>query len=385
MKKLNDIVIYDDTHYFSAFPSIVALDNDELLVTFRRAPDRRIYGGKCTHADPNANLVSVRSNDGGKAWSKKPSPVFSHPMGGSQDPCMTRLRDGTILCTSYLFLLQQPQCPAGGTYDNTGIKMTFAGGYFLRSRDGGRHWQGPIIPPSLPNEKATDAFHKPLPTYNRGNILEGSDGLLYWAVVRADKAQDPGTGGSITSVHLIVSADKGDTWQYRCPIAVDAKIGFNETYLYETARGELVAFLRTADELQTVKCAIARSRNRGMSFETWENMGFEGHPFSTARLPDGRVLLTYGYRIEPFGIRARILNDDCTDVTTANEIVIRDDGGYIDRSRKHEGMWWDDHLGRPDDLGYPWPLVFPDGRVLVVYYFNKLGGSRHIAGTWLQV
>jgi hypothetical protein len=301
------------------------------------------------------------------------------------------LPDGAILCASYLWVLQQPHCPAGGTYDNIGWKHTFAGGYLMRSPDGGQRWEGPLLPPPVPGCVATDAFGKPLPAYNRGNILAAGDGLLYWAVVRADKAAHLGTGGSVTSVHLLVSADQGNSWAYRCPIAVDEKVGFNETYLYETADGDIVAFLRTADETRVVSNAVARSRDRGRSFEAFENTGFHGHPHGVARLKDGRVLLTYGYRLEPFGIRARVLNPECTDTAQAAEFIIRDDGGST-------------------DLGYPWPLVFPDGRVLVVYYFNRKGddraqpvaskpaadagvrfegttargGIRYIAGTWLR-
>lgn len=385
MRKLRDIVIYRDPQYFSAFPSIVRRDDGELVVAFRRAPERRPYGGHCTHADPNAQLVLVRSSDGGETWTRHPELIHAHALGGSQDPCMTLLPDGTILCASYLWVLQQPQCPSGGEYDGTGWRHTFAGGYLMRSRDGGQHWEGPILPPPLPGDAATDALGRPIPTYNRGNILVGRDGLLHWAVVRAEKAAHAGTAGSVTSVHLIVSADGGNTWQYRCPVAVDDNVGFNETWLYETDGGDLVAFLRTADEAGVVVNAVARSGDRGWSFGPWQNTGFVGHPHGVARLRDGRVLMAYGYRRIPCGIRARVLNAECTDVATTEEFVIRDDGGS-------------------GDLGYPWPLVFPDGRVLVVYYFNRAddlpatpvadprsqgtttrGGVRMIAGTWLEI
>lgn len=390
MQKLDDIVIYEDDNFFCAFPSIVRRSDGELVVAFRRAPERRPYGGRCTHADPNAQLVLVRSKDDGRTWSSAPELIHAHAFGGSQDPCLTLLPDGTMLCASYLWVLQQPQCPTGGNYDSTGWKHTFAGGYLMRSRDAGRHWEGPITPPPVPGCVGRDALGRALPAYNRGNILVGSDGLLYWAVVRGDSLNLSG-GTARTSVHLMVSADQGDTWQYRCPIAADPKVGFNETYLYETAGGDIVAFLRTADETRVVSNAVARSRDRGKSFEAFQNTGFHGHPHGVARLKDGRVLLTYGYRLDPFGIRARVLNSECTDTAQAAEFVIRDDGGST-------------------DLGYPWPLVFPDGRVLVVYYFNRKGdtrphvvtppvqpaegtrfegttargGIRHIAGTWLR-
>jgi sialidase-1 len=95
-------------------------------------------------------------------------------------------------------------------------------------------------------------------------------------------------------------------------------------------------------------------------------MGFQGHPLNAFRLTDNRVLLTYGYRHKPYGIRARILNAECTDFKTASEIIIRDDGG----SR---------------DLGYTWPVQLDNNRVLVTYYFNLENGTRHIAGTILEI
>ena len=84
------------------------------------------------------------------------------------------------------------------------------------------------------------------------------------------------------------------------------------------------------------------------------------------RLPDNRVLLIYGYRHQPFGIRARILDPECRDTKTAGEMVLRDDGGT-------------------GDLGYPWATIMADGRILVVYYFNQKDGLRHIAGTILEI
>jgi hypothetical protein len=95
-------------------------------------------------------------------------------------------------------------------------------------------------------------------------------------------------------------------------------------------------------------------------------MGFQGHPLNALRLPDNRVLLTYGYRHEPFGIRARVLNAECTDFGTAPEIILRDDGGS-------------------KDLGYTWPVLLDSNRVLVAYYFNKENGTRHIAGSILEI
>ena len=47
--KLEDIVIYRDDKFYSSFPSIVCRPDGELIVAFRRAPDRRPFGEPRSH------------------------------------------------------------------------------------------------------------------------------------------------------------------------------------------------------------------------------------------------------------------------------------------------------------------------------------------------
>jgi len=360
LRKIGDVVIYKDELFYSAFPSIVRRSNGELLVAFRRAPERCKLGESGTsHTDPNSYLVLVRSRDDGKTWSKEPDLIYAHPFGGSQDPCMVQLQDDSLICSSYGWALMQPDAASKLKGTSRHGDFVFLGGYLVRSPDGGRTWQGPIIPPSTPGETVMDPFGKPVPAYNRGAICEGKDGRLYWAVAAS-------TSGSLnkTQTHLLVSSDKGTTWEYSCPLAKDDKVAFNETSLYETPKGDLVAFMRT--EAFDDHTAISRSTDHGKSFQPWKDAGFQGHPHYGLRLPDKRVLLVYGYRHQPFGIRARILDSECTNYRTSEEIVLRDDGGN-------------------GDLGYPWATMISKKRVLVVYYFNEGDETRHIAGTILEV
>jgi hypothetical protein len=187
-------------------------------------------------------------------------------------------------------------------------------------------------------------------------MCEGKDGRLFW-VVAASTATS-----SQTSTHLLISTDKGASWKYSCPVAVDDKVTFNEASIYETPSGQLIAFIRTAGlDDHTV---IARSRDGGRTFGPWDDAKFQGHPHHAIRLPDDRVLLVYGYRHKPFGIRARVLDPECERLDT-RELVLRDDGAN-------------------GDLGYPWAVLVSDRRILVVYYLNIGDGNRHIAGTLLS-
>ena len=358
--KVKDIVIYTNADFYSAFPSVVTRPDGELIVAFRRAPYRQIFGEKGTsHVDPNSYLVLVRSKDNAASWTSEPELIFAHPFGGSQDPCMIQLQDGSIVCSSYGWARVNDD--VAETFDAT-IRhgnFVFMGGYLLHSKDGGDSWQGPIIPPTVPGTAISNVFGDPCPAYNRGAMTQGANGRLYWACAVIAQLNP-----RRTEVHLLTSDDRGYTWSYACPIATDEKASFNETSLYETPQGDLVAFLRTANFNDAT--VVARSTDGGKSFHPWQDSGFQGHPHFALRLPDNRVLLIYGYRHEPYGIRGRILDAECRNFETAEEIILRDDGGN-------------------GDIGYPWATMMADGRVLVTYYFNKSNGLRHIAGTVLAI
>lgn len=360
LRKVEDIVIYRDDKFYSSFPSIVQRRNGELLVAFRRAPERRRLGEKnTTHTDPNSYLVMVRSRDNAKTWSPEPELIYAHPFGGSQDPCMIQLRDGTLVCSSYGWALLNHDYASQMDDSLRHGDFVFLGGWLLRSRDAGRTWQGPILPPHVGADNTPDIFGQPVHAYNRGAMCEGRDGRLYW-VTAANTAVKPRR----TETHLLVSSDQGLNWEYSSLVAADPKITFNESSLYETPKGDLVAFMRTADfNDHTV---IARSTDHGKSFHPWQDAGWQGHPHYALRLPDKRVLLVYGYRHAPYGIRARILDEECTDFAATPEFILRDDGGN-------------------GDLGYPWASLLTKNRALVVYYFNQKGGTRHIAGTVVEI
>ncbi|MBD2703527.1 exo-alpha-sialidase [Spirosoma sp. BT702] len=359
VRKLKDLIIYKDSVFFSAFPSIVKRSNGELLLAFRRAPDRKGFGEKGTnHVDPNSYLVGLRSKDG-ENWPKEPELIYAHAFGGSQDPCLLQLKNGDILCASYGWAFVRPDGIPNlkkPYFETSGA--IFLGGYLVRSTDGGKSWQGPIYPPHLPAELNYSALGEPLPPANRGALYEGKSGRIYWVVVANDQK-----GPYKSSNYLLVSDDKGLTWKYESVVATDDKASFNEASAYETPKGNIVAFLRTAN--MDDQACIARSTDGGKSFK-WEKMGFQGHPLQALRLPDNRVLLVYGYRHKPYGIRARILNAECTDFATAPEMTLREDGGGY-------------------DIGYPWSVQLDKNRVLVVYYYNIDNKTRHIAGTILEI
>ncbi|MCB0089152.1 MAG: exo-alpha-sialidase, partial [Caldilineaceae bacterium] len=102
--------------------------------------------------------------------------------------------------------------------------------------------------------------------------------------------------------------------------------------------------------------------------QSWQKIGQPvadtgrgGNPPTLTKLQDGRLCLVYGYRAEPYGMRARLSADD--GYTWGDDIILRADGGN-------------------HDIGYPRTVQRPDGAVVTVYYYNDApAGERYIAAT----
>jgi hypothetical protein len=91
------------------------------------------------------------------------------------------------------------------------------------------------------------------------------------------------------------------------------------------------------------------------------NTGKGGNPPTLTRLQDGRLCLTYGFRDAPFGIRARLSENNGR--SWEREIILRRDGGN-------------------HDLGYPRTVQRADGMMVTAYYYNdRADGERYIAAT----
>ena len=121
---------------------------------------------------------------------------------------------------------------------------------------------------------------------------------------------------------------------------------------------------------------ITRSTDRGKTWGKVNKTPVWGYPQHLLPLRDGRLLMTYGYRRYPYGIRACISHDGGVTWDMDNEIILRMDGGAGAGKPSRVGNW---------DLGYPVSIELPDGRILTVYYFNQGQSNCHIAGTFWKL
>ena len=134
---------------------------------------------------------------------------------------------------------------------------------------------------------------------------------------------------------------------------------------YLLPSGRMLCTLRSQRDPRGVMWTeIFSSDDAGRTWQFLSRANDFGAPGSLVQMPDGRLVLVYGYRLAPQGIRARVSEDEGR--SWGRELIIREDGG----------SW---------DLGYPNAWAMPNGKVGVIYYFNSKydpvqvnGGVRHI-------
>lgn len=377
IKKLKDITIYKDPFYYIAFPSNITLNNGEILMSCRRALDPRYLltedapdnlKSKVIHVEARSHQALIRLNTDLQQIGA-PETVPLNTQAADQDGSLIRLASGRILLAAFSWYPFPPpfadtvrtyKRPFHGTPETTGSNYLMWGAFTRYTDDNGQTWSNHQYLPAIPNSDDIIPGKRPLlggairglPVENNGEILIPS--------------YTSSKQGLKSGAYCFASSDNGNTWSFRSIVAQDPnnQVDMHEPAFYNTPSGKVICFIRTAnfdDHLVT-----AESLDNGHTWSTWQKRNIIGHPYTPIRLPDNRVLLVYGYRHEPFGIRARLLDAECTNIDTAPEFVIRQDG-----------------LGK--DLGYPWGCVLPDGRVLVTYYFYTQDGIRHIAGSVLEI
>jgi len=130
--------------------------------------------------------------------------------------------------------------------------------------------------------------------------------------------------------------------------------GFGEAVIYKLASGRIIMMVRS-----TAYNPYNNADKKNLLWETYSDDNGKtwcepyptpiwGYPPHILQLKDGRVVISYGYRREPFGERACISDDGIT-WKHENELVIRDDGPN-------------------EDLGYPVSLEIEPGKILTIYY-----------------
>jgi len=303
---------------------------NEILVGFKSGPYKANDKGHSVEPGNDRRFRLARSLDGGASWTVEAPRNF---VGGG---------------------VKATPSPGGIKFADPNFAMRLERTEFFVSYDRGKAWMGPYALP---------AFNHVL-TARTDYIVNGpADCLLFVSVA------EPKVNASLQDrAACIRTKDGGNTFEFLSwmtgePITTRSVMPST----VRVSKTQLVSALRRRDDGGGQKCWIDAyvSNDNGASWTFLSKVADtgpkNGNPPSMVRLRDGRLAATYGVRIPPFGMRAKISADNGK--TWGDEIVLRQDAA----------TW---------DFGYPRTVQRPDGKLVTVYYYNtKESPQQHIAAT----
>ncbi|OPZ80208.1 MAG: hypothetical protein BWY76_03428 [bacterium ADurb.Bin429] len=145
---------------------------------------------------------------------------------------------------------------------------------------------------------------------------------------------------------------------------------YHEPHVVELPSGKLIGAIRVQDDSSAVvanagvtpfSILMTASTDGGQTWTTAQPLNFHGSPPHLLRHSSGVLVMSYGYRQEPYGER----------------IALSDDEGQ---------RWQHDYILRDDapdwDLGYPASVETADGSILTIYYQKPQASGDKCALLW---
>ena len=352
-------IVYHEADRFAGWPANYGIWSwgDEIVVCF--TVGYMDLAGKFHKRDRGRPFVTMqaRSLDGGETWDVAPMPCRTP---GNRALSADEHQKPELHTAQALDGENAPAaCPGDIDFIHPDFALmcartgTQAGSvsWFYLSTDRCRSWGGPFS----------------LPTFGLPGVAARTDYLVSGdreLALLLTAAQSESRGGRTFCVR---TSDGGKT--FSPPSWINAESA-DQIIMPSSVRlddGRILTAVRVHGAIRPPRFWIDlyRSDDDGVSWKLVSrpvpSTGRNGNPPSMIRLRDGRLCLTYGYRDEPYGIRAVLSHDDGH--TWSDPLILRDDGGDA-------------------DLGYTRTVQRADGQVVTVYYTNDhTDGERYIGAT----
>lgn len=349
--------IYKQPGRYACFPSLLSdPDTGHLYTSFG-------IKGMATHYETadtrNGRMVSA---DGGLSWSETQE-IPKSAVSDMPGPTYTAA-DGALVRIGQYWLRWYPMerldefkgrydittsSPARGKKTNT--FATLSGAYAERSEDGGKTWKRRDIPE--------------LDTYVSGSSPWSNTQLPDGTVLRAlMMKRDKDCRGRVA---VAITRDGRKAEVVDVMGDPENKLAFTEeTLMHTTSCGTVWMLTRVHGRGAPIWQAVSRDGGKTWEARPTDIDARQTPPSGLVTLKDGRLVMVYGYRDAPSGIRALVSQDEGLTWRTDRVLVLRDDG---------DGF----------DLGYPRAVKLADDTVVTVYYYATEDKVRHIACTRFKV
>ncbi|MBC8354365.1 MAG: exo-alpha-sialidase [Planctomycetes bacterium] len=342
-------VLFDPANY-TAFPHVVRLDGDELLMAFRQAPSQE----RIRHTHPRSVITVIRSYDLGKTWDIDNAGQFA--AGGGQEFAPIYLGNGVVgglLAMHEIVPVNEAQRTNIPHIHQHEYPFQNVGGFWCWSNNYGLTWQlhhNVLLAPKL-------QACAPAIKLSSGTLLAPCYG-----------SSDGGVAGVSSNV-VYRSNNDGKSWSSHTMLAQGAMKtrDYYEPCVLELGEGHLLGMHRVG------RCQDGRN---GLF---WQNESTDGGQSWTApmetnitsgacprllKLSDDRVLLTYGRRYEPFGLYARLSED---------------------RGKTWSDTSWLLRAAPSSNQGYSSSVEIEPGRIFTACYAQNADGVTGITGTYWNV
>lgn len=346
-----------------------------ILLVFRRAPDHRwLLGEERSKGFDQVDHLHFKSHLCSMIFAPDLSvmaPARSLPTHGflvDQDANLLSLRDGRILLGSFYWMpviqdiakeLSDKKQATFRHRDGHGPHYSFWGGFTRFSDDGGANWFDSV---ELPRAMKVGAWGNHASASGaaalRGRMIELADGRLIMAGYCGPRGEGHGDG------IFYVSSDRGESWS-----EASARLRCDQSAVLEPSLtllpdNKIAVYARSTMTTDQVLATVFSADALEGDDIFLDPCPVIGHPCDPLILDDGNVLLSYGYRHQPYGVRARIL--PVGDVTrVGKEIIIHDSSPS-------------------PDTGYPWAVKLQNRHILLAYYAADSAGIRGIDAVILE-
>lgn len=318
IKILDEKILYEDKNFYPAFPSIVCLEKNKYLISFRLAPKtKKNYSH--LHSLSKAIVSVVYKNKITKMFE-----LGEDDCAAKQDPQLFRVDNKTILAYYFRYSfhpINEKKLFKDYTFIEYNNSIALLDGIVLCiSEDNGKTFSKPNII-KLNNEMKNFAI--------RGNMIKIGNEIL--APIYAYKKTSNKSKNDKYQCYIISSKDfinwKIKTLLCESEIKNNKRIEYFEPSLL-VYKNNIIAFIRTHYNNEYGYTSISYSKDKGKTFSKPEATNIKGYPLNPLILNNKKILLTYGYRLKPYGIRAKILdkieNKNIENINNSKELIIED-------------------------------------------------------------
>ncbi|WP_297205969.1 sialidase family protein [uncultured Brachyspira sp.] len=353
---LDETIVFEDKNLYPAFPSIIKLDDKRLLVSFRTAPRiKKNYSH--LHSLSKSMLAVINKNKTDKIFE-----FAEDDSAAKQDAQLFRVDEKTIIAYYFRY-----------TFHPMNEKDLFNDYTFIEYDNTIALLDGIGICVSYDNG---DSFSKPyvIKVYDDNNIImknfavRGSMCKIGNEILVSVYAYKKNINKKDCKYQCyVISSRDLINWKLKSLLCetefkkIDgekSRIEYVEPSLL-SYKNNLAAFIRTHINNEYGLTSISYSKDKGKTFSKPVFTDIKGYPLNPLILENGKVILTYGYRLKPYGVRAIVFDN-------INEIF---DIEKINYKANNEEIILDSYM-KSTDCGYPW-CVENNGIISSVYYGYK--------------